>query len=334
MKISEVRSTIEDYSKDQLKLIVAHLYKAIPKAVKEENNIDGVIADPDSLAQPRPKTRQKELPDTELLKDDAETFIEDAYNQYYFAPNQFVHKRDRPKWRFIVKRFYKDILASASDESSIPEAAALLEKLYKLLCHSCAYILFSAYDPFQSVGIEQAEFLRKVLALKYQCQSAQVFIKGALLSLVNDPLNRYTLHKDLMEVILEFTKTTDLKEATIAQCGSLIATIKSQPVSNKDNMASYAKRDKINMLTVMAFLCYARLYEYANAISYFKANYREADPEVALYLLLKLLYGLNQKDYFLQEYKKAVECGVNPRDSLKKAYNTTKEQGELPADWR
>lgn len=329
MKISEVRNVIDKYSQDQLRVIVTQLYKVIPKSIKEENDIDSVLKDPDASVPKRPKTKQ-EGPDIDGLSYEINSFIEDAYNQYYFAPNRFVSKRERPKWRFIVKRLYKDLLF-VTDETDVPEAAELLEKLYKLLCYSCNIIIFNAYDSFQSVGIEQREFFRKVLALKYQCEDKNTFIKNALLSMANNPLNRYTLHEDIMEVILEFIKTPDLREMTIAKCSELIEIIKREPLSKKDGHRSvYEKEEKLNNLTAMGFLCFARLYEYENAISYFKANYCKDDKEVALYILLRLLFGLKQKDYFLKEYEQALKNGIVPRDALKKVYRLTKETGELP----
>ena len=332
MKISEVRSVIEKYSEDQLRVIISELYKAMPKATKEENDIDGILKNPDSLTQPRPKPRQKEMSDIELLKYETERFVDYAYKQYYFVPNRFVSKQNRPKWRFIVKRLYKDLLATSAGEGNIPEAARLLEKLYQLLCYSCNYVLFSAYDSFKSIGVEQEEFFRRVLALKYHCEDKNTFTKNALLLMVNNPLNRYTLRENLMEVILEFAKTPDLREMTIANCRELIETIKREPFLQKGRQSDYERKEKLNGLTKMTFLCYARLYEYQEAISYFKANYCEANQEIALYVLLRMLSGLNQKDHFLQEYEKALENGITPRETLKKIYRSTKEKGELPAN--
>jgi len=339
MKISEVRSIIEKYSEGQLRLIISELYKAIPKAVKEKTDIDSILKNPNSLTQAMPKTRQKEVPDIELLKSETECFVDYAYKQYYLAPNRVVSKQNRPKWRFVVKRLYKDLLATSSDESNVPEATRLLEKLYQLLCYSCSYVLFSAYDSFESIGIAQEEFFHRVLSLKYHCEDKNAFIKNALLLMVDNSLNRYTLHEDLMQVILEFAKTPDLREMTIANCSELIETLKKEPSIQKGRQSNYDKwqsdyerEGKINTLTEMAFLSYARLYEYSEAISYFKANYCKADKEVTLYVLLRMLFELNQKDHFLQEYEGALADGINPRETLKKAYRFTREKGELPAN--
>jgi hypothetical protein len=339
MKMPEVRRIIEKYSEEQLRAIISELYKAMPKAIKEEDDIDGILMNPDSLKRPRSKTRQKAMPDIELLKSETECFVDYAYKQYYFAPNRFVSKQNRPKWRFIVKRLYKGLLAASAWEGNTSEAARLLETLYQLLCYSCSYSLFSAYDSFESIGIEQEEFFRRVLALKYRCEDRNTFIKNALLSIVNNPLNRYTLPEDLMEVMLEFAKTPDLRKLIVAHCTELIEATKREQPPRMERQRGYdsyradcEKAEKLNNLTKMAFLSYARLYEYPEAISYFKANYCESDQEIALYVLLRLLFDLNQKDHFLQEYEKALANGIKPRDTLKKMYRIAKEKGELPKD--
>ena len=330
---------IEKYSEAQLRLIISELYKAIPKAAKEERDIDGMLKNPDSLAQPRPKTRQRELPDIELLRHEAERFVDYAYKQYYLAPNRFVPRQNRPKWRFVVKRLYKDLLAASADVNNLSEAARLLDMLYQLLCYSCSHVLFTAHDSFESIGIGQDEFFRRVLGLKYHCEDRNTFIKNALRSMVNNPLNRYTLREDLIEVILEFAKTPDLREMTIADCSELIEIIKRESSDQKEGLSGYdrhesshERREKLNTITKMAFLCYARLYEYPKGISYFTANYCGPNEETALYVLLRMLSRLNQKDHFLREYEKAIESGMNPRETLRKAYYLAKEKGELSAD--
>ncbi len=331
MKISEVRAVIQNHSPEQLRVIITQLYKAMPKAVKEEQDIDGILRDPGILAKAKPGRQPAARPDLGLLSDEADEFMEDAYAQNYCAPNRFISKGDRPKWRFTVKRLYKDILLAA-DETNVSEAAQLLEKLYHLLCYSCENMLFNAYDPFQSVGIEQAEFFRRVLALKYQSEDKNTFINDALVSMLNEPLNRYTLYETRMRVILEFLKTADLKEMMVVKCDELIETIKREPTPKREDYSALYKREgKLNNLATMGFLCYARLSEYEKAISYFKANNCEDDPEIALYVLLWLLFSLNQKDYFLREYEKAVKNAITPREALRKMYNSTKEKGELPA---
>ena len=329
MKVSEVRNLISGYSPDQLRVIIAELYKAIPKAVKEDHDVDGILRNPTS-AQSRARNKGGAIPNIRDLEDEANRFIEAAYGLCYLVPNRTIPKRERPKWRFTVKRLYKGLLAAA-DQSSVPEAARLLEKIYELLCYSCRYTLFSAYDSFESIGVEQDEFFRRLLGLKYQCEDKNAFVRNALLLMAGNALNRYTLREDLMWVVLEFLQTPDLREMAVAKCSELTETMKGEPPSEQEHQSRYEKREKLNSLTKMAFLCYARLYEYEQAISYFKVHYCVDNDEVALYVLLRLLSGLNQTDYFMQEYERALENGIIPRDSLKRTYRFAKENGKLPA---
>jgi len=156
MRIAEVRTLLEKYSEQQLRLIIAEMYKAIPKAIKEDKDIDGILTNPDELTPSKArKKEQPSVPDIETLQYETEQFIEYAYNQYYFAPNTIIPKGQRPKWRFISKRLYKALLAAAASEEHLPLASDLLTQLYVMLCYSCSYTLFSAYDSFQSVGIER-----------------------------------------------------------------------------------------------------------------------------------------------------------------------------------
>jgi hypothetical protein len=330
MKIAEIRVIIDKYSQDQLKNIVTQLYKVIPKAIREENDVDGILNNPDKAN--RTKARVKELPDIDELESQTDLFIENAQNQYYMIPNRVISRQDRPKWRFVVKRLYQDILLAAGKEENIAQAARLTEKLYILLCNSCDEMLFSAYDSFQSVGIEQAEFFRKVLLLKSQCTAQNVFVKDAILLIINHSLNRYTLYDYLIKVLTEFLKTPDLRELAIETCNEIRDSIKKEPQDKKKTFREkdYKKEKKLNNLAITGFYCYTQLFEYEKAIDYFKRNYHAKDEEISLYILLEHLYGLNQKEHFLEEYQKALKQGIKPRDMLVKLYKYVKTRGELP----
>ncbi len=160
MKVAELKEKIEPYKAAQLRRLVVEMYKAMPKALKEGHGIDELIGNPMSG---RKKQNAEVPPDIGFLSWEGEQFVDDAYNQYYFAPNSVVPKRERPKWRFIALRLFKQLNKAAADPENAAEAAGLLEKLYGMLCYSCDYVLFSAYDPFQSVGIAQSEFLQAAL---------------------------------------------------------------------------------------------------------------------------------------------------------------------------
>jgi hypothetical protein len=330
MKIAEVRSLIEKYSEEQLKSLIIVLYKAIPKAVKEDNAIDEYLQNPASPAQNKNKVRSQ--PDIAAIEVEIGTFLKNAYAQNYMLPNLSVSKQNRPKWRFIVKQFYRDLLAAAAGNNT-SKVAELMERLYLVLCYSCENTIFTAYDAFESIGISQAEFFQKVLALKFQCEDRAVFIRHALLLMVNHGLNRYTLYENLIHVILEFAGTPDLREMIINDCQLLIADIRKKPSQLNDYRIDYEKENKLNTLTHMAFMAYARRYEYLQAIAFFKENFVKKNKEVALYILLEWLFGLDQKDLFVQEYEQSVSQGIIPRESLKQLYRYIKTNNKMPTNF-
>ena len=332
MKIAELKSHLENQSEEQLKLLVTEIYKAIPKAIRESKEIDAIIKNPDKYVESRKKSAKSEqIPDIDLLRFDTETFLEYAQNQYYFAPNRFVSKKERPKWRFIVKRLYKELILCSQDESNLQIAEGLLEKLYNLMCYSCSYVIFNSYDSFESVGIEQKDFFNGVLLLKYQVEPKREFIKDALKLMIYNSLNRYTLHSTLIEVILSYLKTTDLLEMAIEENDKLMQIEKGKPVSKaRQDYSQYDKEENLNNLAEFGFYCYVKLYEMDKAIEYFKRNYFETDREIKLYVLLRLLFSVNQRDLYIREYESAIKNGIKPRDRLVKMYEFTKESDHLP----
>ncbi len=333
MKIAEVKKLIESYSEEQLKLTITEIYKVIPKAIKESINIDSIIADPEKYIEGRKKSKKKpQIPDIELLRIDTETFIEYAKNQFYCSPNQFVSKKERSQWRFVVKRLYKELFLSAQNETNLPMASELLENLYNLMCYSCKYFIFNSYDSFESIGIEQKDFFNRVLFLKFQIEPKRNFISNALKLMLDNSVNRYTLYSDLLHVILSYLKSTDMIEIAIDQTNQLLQKEKEKQISKSSNGYSnkYNKRKNINNLSEFGFLCYIKFFEVQKAVDFYKQHCVESEREIALYILLRLLFSVGEREYFLKEYENAIELGVKPREELRKMYVFTKESGQLP----
>ena len=77
MKIAEVREKLERYSDKELRIIIAEMYKAIPKAIKEDKDIDALINNPLN-ADKTGKTRKQKSPppDMEVIEYETKEFIE------------------------------------------------------------------------------------------------------------------------------------------------------------------------------------------------------------------------------------------------------------------
>src|SRR5215510_9655916 len=174
-----------------------------------------------SSAAKRNNRKSEVVPDIEVLASETERFVSNAYKDYYYIPNSVVPKRERSQWRFIVLRLFKNINHAATGEANVAKAAELLEKLYVMLCYSCRYILFSADDSFQSVGVAQEDFFRAVLGHKRRHENPRDFVRNSIELALKHDLNRYTLYDDLLEAIVAFLDTPDLKEIAIATCDEM-----------------------------------------------------------------------------------------------------------------
>ena len=344
MKVAALRALLDRYDADQLRLLVVETYKLLPKRVREDSAIDDLVRDPRPRPRAARKARAEPPPDIELLADEIGDFLEFANLHYYIAPNRFVPKSERPKWRFLVKRFVRQLTEVAGDEEALPQAADLLGRLYRLLCLACGQWVFNTDDPFRSVGIEQTALLGQVLALDRARLPPGEFVPHALELVVESELDRSTLSTGLIEALVEQLPTPALRELAIAACTRRIAEIDREhaaargerrggkgraPAFGHEN-SDYSVRSRVNRLAETGFRCHVALGNPESAVRYFERHCREKDPEVKLYVLLSRLLQLRLKERWLAAYEEAVEKGVRPRKSVKEAYQKVRASGRLP----
>ena len=159
MKVDELRTALGKYDSSVLREIVVELYKIIPKNRKEDRGLDEFLL---NFTREKAKSDKNDIPvNFEKLKAEIEQFLVYADMQYYLAPNKYVRKEQRSKWRFEVKRFIKDLIKVGGENSG--EAGRLLADIYNMLSYACHYSIFSTESPFSSVGYEQADLLSLVL---------------------------------------------------------------------------------------------------------------------------------------------------------------------------
>ena len=328
MKIAQVREQVKDYDSERLRIIINELYKVLPKKLIEEKGIDDLLKNPEEYVTRRKKGGGAGLPDFNQVKRETEIFIEYAGQDYYFAPNRVVHKKDRPKWRFIVKRLYKDLISSSKSPVYSAEAGNLLGRLYCLMCEACGVYLFSSDDPFHSVGIEQTEFFRMVVAVKKQAGLPEEWVMEAIRLIIDNDVDNYTLTTELTYTLLEFLNTAPLKEKAVELCERLRREIEGG--AKKRRSTDYSQNQKNNDLIEMVLIIQMELGEYEQAVGYFKSFYRVSNREVALYALLQWLQRYELKDLWLREYEAAAQQGVRLREELMNKYKWIKEAGEFP----
>lgn len=336
MLVSELKKTLGKYKKEELILIITEMYKFMPKKLREEKDIDSLLKDAPNYIRIGKGAKAKDMQiNMDDLKQEIDRFIDHAYKQYYFAPNNVIHKKDRPKWRFKVKNYIKTLqnIAVDGDEGSI--ATGLLAKLYEMLCYACGYYLFNTEAPFRSVGIEQEALLDTVIERRLSYGINQENVKFAIELVTKSIENPNTVNSSLIYVLVKNLKTADAKEMAIEQCKLLLNKWKeSKKTSTKKSWSAdrsdYELGEKNNLLAEMVFRINIALCEFDEAIQSFKKYYASYNAEVNLYVLLKLLWEYELKDLWMREYEEALKKGLKPRENLRNIYKFIQENNCLP----
>lgn len=332
--VSELRGLLSHYQAEDLRVLVAEMYKSMPKKLREEKDIDRMIQNVQEHIRTRKTERNEGIQaDMLLLRPVVEEFLEYAYQQYYFAPNSYVHKKERPKWRFKVKAFIKDLQSIPVEDEDGAAATDLLDKLYRMLCYACCYYIFNTEDPFRSVGIGQIELLNIITARRLRAGVHRDSIRAVLELVVLQGVDREVTHSKLMREVIGLLRTPDSKQMAIEQCKALSIQIRSekpQKTKGDDSMRSYVRDEKQSNLAEMVFRLHGTLGEFEEGIQYYRANLVERNPEVALYKLLSLLHELRQLDWCMRVYEEALKKGIQPRQMLINLYNYGREMNALP----
>lgn len=84
MLLAEVKEELKKYKKEDLTLIICELYKAAPKKMREEKDLDDIIKDIHAYKAIGKVGKEQPQRAFEELKPEIERFIDYAYNQYYF----------------------------------------------------------------------------------------------------------------------------------------------------------------------------------------------------------------------------------------------------------
>jgi len=337
MKIGELRNIIKTHKKEKLEHLVAELYKLIPKDKIMDYDVDNWILQPPEKGKNTPATTKKKR-NIQDIAQEVKFFCSNAYAQNYMIPNHSIPKKDRPKWRFVVKRLYKEIQTAIDDKNNPLACIIELEKLYKVLTYACHWQIFSAYDSFESVGLSQTEFFDKIVTLNRNHKDLKDFIRDSIRLIIDNALNRYTLHSELIHIFIKKCNTNDLLMMCFEQAETERNEVLKEPDENKtrtsyfsniNNGMSYQKVTKLNSLTEIGFTAKIKLNEFKMAIEYFNRYHIQRDPEVKLFILVRLLFQHSLKDYIVAVIESS--GNVDPRKNLMDLLQYIKTNGTLPA---
>lgn len=326
MKVQELRQLLSTVDRALLEKAFVESYKQFSKSKKEE--VDQIIHDVlEGKSADKPK---EEAPASFAdLEQQIKVFIENAYAQNYFAPNRIIPKNQRPKWRFMVKNFIKELQKIPENDENYSKSVKLLTDLYLLICSACHYYLFSTEDPFRSIGWGQADFFQAVVKRTFGKGYSREAISALLSYAVTGGLSRESLHIEQEMALLQELKTSDVKYMAIEEAKKLVEERdnKLKKLGKYDNQRYYLK-ESINELCGMILMITIALAEPEKGVPYYFKNCEECDKEITLYRALGRVDYMEDNDLWLQVYKYGIAQKIDPRDSLKKEYQKRKNAAE------
>ena len=335
MKVAELREKLSKLGKEEVARLAVEFYKLIPKSKKEDYNIDELITNPKKSKAKSKKTDEIRLAEMQV---DIKDFVKNARDMCYISPNRIVPKKERAGWRFKVKRWHKELIKKDRTDSDHKLQAKLLRELYELLCESFHYQYFTAYDTFESVGVDQAQFFADIIDLYHEANGKLNTIEIGIHLMADNPLNRYTLDSELMEILIAKHDLPDLKYKGIEYAKMLIKKKGYQPKPKTqrsygaDFYDEYRKKEYHNNLTEMVVRLYLSLFESKDAIEFFNNNYYEKSrpDDIKLYILIRILISYELKTEIKEELEKARAYGVELRDGLIKLLQIIENEDKLP----
>lgn len=245
-------------------------------------------------------------------------------------PNRVIPKSQRPKWRFMVKNYIKELQKIPVESEDYPQGVKLLGDLYHMLCYGCCYYIFSADDPFRSVGWRQEELFGMVVKKTFSTGYTRENIKALLLDTSTGGLSRESLHQGNMFVLLAELKTSDVKYTAIELAKEIIdeKKIKLKPLGKWAD-GRYELKETIDNLCDMILMLSISLSEPELGVDYYFRTCTETDKEITLYKILRIIDWMDEDELWLDVYRYGLKKKIKPRENLA---NEFKRRTEGEAD--
>lgn len=324
MKVSELRQLLKAADREGLEKAFVENYKLLRKAQKEEMD---VVLSAILKGEAAEKKEENTSADFEKLEQQIRVFLENAYAQNYYAPNRIVPKSQRPKWRFMVKNFIKELGQISPENEHYPRAVKLLTDLYRMICYACNYYLFSTEDAFRSIGWEQPEFFDLVVRKTFAAGYSRENVSSLLVLAATGGLSRDSLHIEQETVFLNCLKTSDVKYIAIEEAQKLIED-KEEKLSRlkKYDNGIYETEDAVNELCNMILMLAVSLAEPQKGVDYYFKHAKHVTKEITLYCILDVIDLMNEDELWIKVYECGMKEKIKPRDSLQREYAKRKEK--------
>ena len=261
------------------------------------------------------------------LEQQIKVFIENAYAQNYFAPNRVIPKNQRPKWRFLVKNFIKELEKIEPGDSNYARAVKLLTDIYALICQACNVYLFSTDDPFRSIGWEQDALFELVVRKTFVAGYVREDISRLLLLSVTGGLSMETLHINQEAVLIGGLKTRDAKYMAVEEVQKLIGerTGKLEKLKKYDSRR-YHLEEEVNGFCDVSLLLSDALEETVKGVEYYFQHYISDNLENVLYHALRLLDDIDADEVWIQVYEYGMRHKIKSPDHMQAKYEQLKKQ--------
>ena len=325
MKVQELRNLRSASEREHVEKAFVESYKQLRKMQKEE--IDPILID---ILKGKAAEKKKTAANLsfEDLEQQITVFLENAYAQNYLAPNRIIPKNQRPKWRFLVKNFIKELEKIPPEHSNYSKAVKLLSDLYHLLCEACNYYLFSTDDAFRSIGWEQPALFELLVKKTFADGYSREKISTLLLHAATGGLSRESLHTYQERALLNGLKTSDVKYAAIEEAKKLVDARTEKLVGlTKYDSKRFQLEDEINEFCKMILMTSIALSEPEPGLKYFFHHTNYQTKEITLYCALDLVSQMEADDLWITVYENyGIKKKIKPRDFLVKKYEENKCQ--------
>lgn len=325
MNVQELRQLIKTADREHLEKAFVESYKQLRKGQKEE--IDPVLTD--ILEGKETGKKSRNAVSFQELDKQIMAFMVNAYAQNYFAPNRIIPKSQRPKWRFMVKDFIKELEKISPEDENYARAVKLLSDLYHLICEACNYYLFSTEDAFRSIGWAQPQLFELLVKKTFAAGYTRENISLLLVYAATGGLSRESLHIEQEIVLLGGLKTNDVKYIAIGEAERLVEERMAKLAGmGKYDHQRYDLEDEINELCSMILLLTIKLAEPEKGVKYYFKYARESDKEITLYRVLSIIDLMREDKLWLEVYEDGIKKKIKPRDSLRASYEERKSENQ------
>lgn len=324
MKVQDLRKLLSEADRERLEKAFVECYKIFSKNRKEE--IDDMIIS--ILAGNDVKKKEKaEQVDFEALEKEILAFVENAYAQNYFVPNRVIPKSQRPKWRFLVKDYIKQLQKIPVGSEYFSRGVKLLRDLYHMLCYGCRDSIFSTEDPFRSVGWGQKELFGLLVKKTFSLGYSKENISQLLADACGGGLSMEALHIENMLGLLSELKNSDVRYTAIEAAKELVEEKMEKLSSLKKNAhGSYNLLETANNLCGMVLMIGIVLAEPEDGVEYFFNCCKEPTPEIVLYKALDYVDYVGDDKLWMWVYEYGVKRKIKPRESLVREYERLKAE--------